>query len=256
VPAPLNSAGAEDSPFITPDGQGLYLFFTPDAAVPAQRQLVDGVTGIWHARREGAGWSVPERVFLNYSHDPALDGCGTVYGDALWWCSARAGNLRELDIYVATRSGERWVEWRNAGARLNLEVGVGELHVTAGGSAIYSHAARAGGQGGMDLWVTRLDGGRWSDPVNLATVNSAGDDGWPWVDEGETELWFTRLRGAPEIWRALKAGADWGAPVKVVGPFAGEPTLDDAGDLYFTHHFWDTPSNTMIEADIYRCARR
>ena len=44
---PVNTAGAEDSPFVTPDGQTLYFFFTPDVRVPAEQQLLDGVTGIW-----------------------------------------------------------------------------------------------------------------------------------------------------------------------------------------------------------------
>jgi len=33
---PVNTAGGEDSPFVTPDGQTLYFFFTPDVQVPAQ----------------------------------------------------------------------------------------------------------------------------------------------------------------------------------------------------------------------------
>ena len=39
----INTAGAEDSPFITPDGNTLYFFFTPDVNVPVEQQLLDGV---------------------------------------------------------------------------------------------------------------------------------------------------------------------------------------------------------------------
>ena len=48
----------------------------------------------------------------------------------------------------------------------------------------------------------------------------------------------------------------WQAPEKVLGPFAGEPTLDDSGDLYFVHHFWDDPTDSMLEADIYVARRK
>jgi len=44
VDAPVSTTGAEDSPFITPDGNTLYFFFTPDVRVPVEQQLVDGVT--------------------------------------------------------------------------------------------------------------------------------------------------------------------------------------------------------------------
>ena len=47
LPAPVNTAGAEDSPFITPDGNTLYFFFTPDVRVPVEKQILDNVTGIY-----------------------------------------------------------------------------------------------------------------------------------------------------------------------------------------------------------------
>jgi hypothetical protein len=42
----INTAGAEDSPFVSPDGNSFYFFFTPDVSKPAEEQLTDGVTGI------------------------------------------------------------------------------------------------------------------------------------------------------------------------------------------------------------------
>ena len=38
------------------------------------------------------------------------------------------------------------------------------------------------------------------------------------------------------------------------GARATEPTLDDAGNLYFVHHFYE--NGAMIEADIYVAVRR
>ena len=56
LPFPVNTAGGEDSPFILPDGQTLYFFFTPDVSRPAEKQLFDGVTGIWVTHRDGESW--------------------------------------------------------------------------------------------------------------------------------------------------------------------------------------------------------
>jgi len=254
--APVSTAGAEDSPYITADGQELYTFFTPDASVPPQEQLFDRVTGIYRSVRDGAGWSEPERVWLSHHDDPALDGCETVFGDQLWFCTVRAGVEREIDIYVAHRDGEHWVGWESAGHRLNVELEVGELHVADAGNSIYYHSQRAGGAGDADIWVTHLEGGEWSDPVNVSAVNTEHTDGWPWVSADSQELWFTTGPAAPEIWRSVAVGGEWQAPEKVVGPFAGEPTFDEAGNLYFTHHFWDDATDSIIEADIYMCARK
>jgi len=254
---PINLAGAEDSPYITADGQNLYFWYTPDPQVPVQDQLVDGATGIYSSKWSGSQWSTPERVFLNYHDELALDGCETVYGNTMWFCTVRAGNLRQIDIWLADFDGTHWSTWRNAGARLNLEIGLGEMHVSDGGNTITFHsAALPGGAGGIDIWTTTYDGTDWGDPVNVTAVNTATTDGWPWVSEDNTEMYFTSGPAAPEIWRSVKVGGVWQAPEKVLGPFAGEPTLDDTGDLYFVHHFWDDATNSMIEADIYVARRK
>jgi len=35
----------------------------------------------------------------------------------------------------------------------------------------------------------------------------------------------------------------------IISQFAGEPTLDKEGNIYFTHHFFK--DGVMLEADIY-----
>ncbi len=256
LPGPVTTAGAEDSPFITADGLELYTFFTPDASVPVNLQLVDGVTGIYRSVLDGDSWTEPERVWLSYYDDPSLDGCVTVYGDDIWFCTVRAGVEREIDIYRARRDADHFVDWASAGSRLNLELGLGELELADGGDTIYYHSERAGGHGATDIWVTRREGGEWSDPDNLDAVNSEYPDGYPWVSPDGQELWFTRGPAAPEIWRSVKVGDAWQPPEKVVGPFAGEPTFDAAGNLYFTHHFWDDATDSLLEADVYLCPRK
>lgn len=91
LPHPVSTAGGEDSPFITPDNQTLYFWFTPDVSIPAERQLLDGVTGIWVTRRIGETWSEPERVRLSDPGKLALDGCEFVLGNRMYFCTAREG---------------------------------------------------------------------------------------------------------------------------------------------------------------------
>jgi hypothetical protein len=100
MPGPVNTAGGEDSPFITPDGQEFYFFFTPDVRVPAEKQLLDSVTGIWSCRRQGGSWTEPERVILN--DDIGLDGCQQLIGDTLWFASTRSNDmLGNIDVFHA-----------------------------------------------------------------------------------------------------------------------------------------------------------
>jgi len=96
MPGPVNSAGAEDSPFITPEGDEFYFFYTPDVRVPVEKQLLDSVTGIWACRREGGSWTEPERVAL--SND-----AGNLYFVHHYYTGGDSSRMLEADIYLCRR---------------------------------------------------------------------------------------------------------------------------------------------------------
>jgi hypothetical protein len=256
MPGPINTAGAEDSPFITPDGNEFFFWFTPDANAPLQNQLGDRSTGIYYSRKVDGAWTEPVRIYLNYFDEPSLDGAHTIRGDTMWFASVRAGNYRDMDMWNATLVDGRWLNWSIVDERLNLEVGIGELHVSPDGNRIYFDSRREGGLGEKDIWMTERVGGVWLDPIPMMAVNTEHNEGWPYVTENELELWFTTGPGAPEIHRSLFVDGVWQTPETVLTHFAGEPTLDDAGNLYFAHHFWDPVEDRMIEADFYVCYRK
>ncbi|MHB1461339.1 MAG: TolB-like translocation protein [Armatimonadota bacterium] len=248
--APVNTAGAEDSPYVSPDGNTLWFVFIPDVRVPPEKQLLDGVTGMYVTRKKGKNWGTPTRVVLNTPGNLSLDGGACVQGDTMWFCSARIGNFRGVDMWTAKRKGNVWLDWTNAGKRLNEEMQIGEVHVMPNGRELYYHADRPGGKGKLDIWVTRLVSGVWQDPVNVEVVNSEETDGWPFVTYDGKELWITRwYKGSPALFRSKRVGNAWTTPELIVSQFAGEPTLDKQGNLYFVHHYYR--DNKMIEADIY-----
>jgi hypothetical protein len=57
------------------------------------------------------------------------------------------------------------------------------------------------------------------------------------------------------IYRSLKTGGVWSEPQLMISQFAGEPSLDSEGNIYFTHHFFND-AGQMIEADIYAAYRK
>ncbi len=280
LPGPINTAGAEDSPFVSPDGKEFYVFFTPDPNVPPQKQLLDGVTGIWRATRSGETWTEPERVLL--SDTLALDGCPTLQGETLWFASVRAGSMGEIDVFTARRGaaagptsgagaatgggggagGGAWTKWENAGAQLNKDFDIDEFHVTADGMTLYFHSSRPGGYGGLDIWMTqKTENGTWGTPANLGPgVNTAADEGRPFLTSDGRELWFDRPGSkdpGPAVYRSVKAAdGKWGIAQEVISRFAAEPTLDDRGNIYFVHHYFTPDGKTMVEADIYVAYRK
>ena len=242
---PVNTAGAEDSPFMTTDDR-FFFFFTPDVRVPVEKQILDNVTGMYYSKKKGDLWSRPERVYLTEPGKLSLDGCQYVHGNEMLFCSAREG-YTGVNLFTATFKDGNWTDWQPVDEILKTYE-VGEMHIH--GDELYFHSPRAGGKGGYDIWMTRNVDGEWQEPVNIDIVNSEDTDGWPYITEDGNELWFTRTyMGSPGIFRSVKEGGEWSEPELVISQFAGEPTLDSEGNIYFVHHFYR--DGEMIEADIY-----
>lgn len=243
VPGKVNTAGGEDSAFVLPDGHTLYFFFTPDVSVPVEKQVSDGVTGIYVSQMVNGEWAEPERVLLEKQGAPALDGCEYVNGTTMWFCSAREG-YTGVHWFTAEFKDGKWQNWKLADFPADYKVG--ELHFTSDGNEVYFHSDRPGGKGGLDIWVSKKVNGQWQEPENVAAVNTDHDDGWPALSPDENELWISRDYG---LWRSKKVNGEWTTPVEMFSPLAGEASIDSAGNVYFTHHFYK--NDQMIEADIY-----
>jgi hypothetical protein len=262
MPGPINTAGAEDSPYPTHDGQVFLFVFTPDLNTPAEKQLLDGVTGLWSASAIDGTWSEPTRVWLAAPDEPALDGCPFVLGDLLYFCSIRVGNLREIDLYRAALRDGVWMDWQNAGREVNLDLEAGEMHMSASGTEIIFASRRADGFGGFDLWRAQKTANGWSQPENLGSgVNTAADENRPALSPDERELWFDApsLRGlpGPAVYRSRRTPeGTWGTAEEIVSQLAGEPAFSPDGQmLYFVHHYFTPDMSRMIEADIYQSRR-
>ena len=261
VPVPfdsiINTAGGEDSPFITPDGNNFYFFFTPDVNVPAEQQLTDGVTGIWWSKKVNEEWIEPEQVVLH--NDISLDGAHFIQGDTMWFASVRTSNYGEIDYYTAKLKNGKWTDVKNAGKQINIDFDVGELHISPDGQTMYYGNLVEKDIGNFDLFQLKRTGNGWAEPTLLpAPVNTDYYELQPFITQDGNELWFTgqsRLgQQGPSLFRSKKTDNGWTEPEEIISCFAGEPTLDAEGNIYFTHHFYHT--GKMIEADIYVAYRK
>jgi hypothetical protein len=251
LPGGVNTAGGEDSAFVMPDGKTLYFFFTPNVTIPVEKQVLDGVTGIYVSQKQDNGsWGEAARIILQDSGKLALDGAEFVQGNTMWFASAREGDTG-VNLFTAEFKDGKWTNWQYVGDKIMKDYQVGEMHITADGNTMYFHSGRAGGKGGLDIWVTQKVNGEWQTPMNVESVNTAGDEGWPFVTQDGNELWFTRTHmGSPAIYRSIKTSSGWSEPQLILSQFTGESSLDNERNIYFTHHFYNKASQ-MIEADIY-----
>lgn len=243
LPYPVNTRGAEDSAFVLPDGQTLYVWFTPNNKMDVIEQSQDMVTGIYKYSKTPDGWSFDGRIWLAEPGEPHLDGCGFFQGDKVWICGVRK-DYEGLHWFTSTYQNGNWSMAAIDDFKSSYEVG--ELHISKDGTELYFHSSRSGGKGGLDIWMSSLVEGEWGEPVNLELVNSEYDEGWPALNPQEDELWISKNYS---IWRSIKTDGVWGPPVEIVSSLAGEATIDADGNVYFTHHYYE--NDKMIEADIY-----
>ena len=182
VPAAFGT-GAEEAPFITPDG--LTMVFSSARRTRAEP---DPGYDIWLMLREGPAWSQPEPVGSPVNQ-PAVEigryTLGTELGPSLlpdgsllYW--TRRDPEWGGDLYVAAPDGRGGFD-EPVPLRANSYGEESNPVLAPGGRHIVFQAYRdAQGLGGQDLYVIERSGYGWLDPVLLPSpINSAGDDGWP-----------------------------------------------------------------------------
>ena len=95
-----------------------------------------------------------------------------------------------LKVFLARISGEDWEDIK--GLPFNSdEYSVAHPTLTADGSKMYFSSDMPGGFGGMDLYMTSMDGNSWGPPINLgARINTEGNEIFPYFDSHSEKLYF------------------------------------------------------------------
>ncbi len=189
-------------------------------------------------------------VVLQDQDSLALNGCTFIDGTEMMFCSAREGYT---GLHWFSSDYEQGV-WQNIElADFEETYEVGELHIYE--DELYYHSHYPGGKGDYDLWMMNRVAGEWKNPVNLEILNTEKNDMMPYITNDGQELWFNRqYEGTPAVFRSRRIDGKWSEPELIVSRFAGEPTLDQEGNLYFVHHYYK--DGQMIEADIYVAYRK
>lgn len=253
TPIPLetiSTSGAEDSPFIPMDRDELYFFFAKDVREDVHVQVRDVLNGIWMSEWDGERWQEPKLVVLQNKGKLALNGAAFVQGDEMIFVTAREG-YTGLHWFKAEYVKGKWRKWKQAD--FDPAYKVGELHIHE--DRLYYHSTLEGGKGENDIWFLTKQDGLWKTPTNIEIINTEKNEAMPYITPDGKELWFNReYEGTPAVYRSKKVDGEWTKAELIVSRFAGEPTLDKFGNLYFVHHYFK--NGEMIEADIYVAYRK
>ena len=99
------------------------------------------------------------------------------------------GEIKKLKIYSAKGEGEDWSETEEL-SFCDKEYSTCHPTLSTDGQRLYFSSDRPGGFGGMDIYFSKKQGNKWSDPVNLGpTVNTSGNEIFPFISQKD-KLFF------------------------------------------------------------------
>ncbi len=247
LPGPINTKESEALPAFTVDGQ--HLLYT--RKVGGQEDLFisywDSVANTWIS---------PERMqVVNTSHN---EGAHAVSADgsmiAFTGCG-RPDGVGSCDIYFWQRKYGIWQSPQNAGG-INSKGWDSHPALTADGHGIYFSSDRPGGIGGRDIWYTERHGDRWTKPVNLAAINTPGNEESPFLYFDNQTLYFMSDghpgMGDYDLFSSTKTGSAWSTPKNLGYPIN---TIGREGALTIhpnREYAYFTSDRETGQNDIYR----
>jgi tetratricopeptide (TPR) repeat protein len=149
------------------------------------------------------------------------------------------------DIYLTTYTDFKWTpaiklgEQVNAPAASNTHPAIG--YDKAGNEYLFFASNREGGQGNMDIWVSKLNAdGTYLPAVNAGeVVNTPGNEVTPFYDINNKKLFFSSDWhygfGGFDIFETTGEGSSWTEPVNLL-----QPVNTPQNDLYYSRATDDT----------------
>ncbi len=171
--------------------------------------------------------------------------------------------LVKLKIY--TGNATQPDQWENLQALpfCSDEYSVAHPSITADGKRLYFSSNKPGGYGGMDLYFSDLEAGRWGLPMNLGPdVNTEGNEVFPFINS-DGRLYFASnghagLGGLDIYYTTPKGKGDWNTPINPGAPLNG--THDDFGITFNAEGTWGFFSSDreggLGRDDIYSFTKR
>ncbi len=219
--------GGDYSPVLTVDGRRM--FFT------STRKGGSGREDIWCARLVGDSWGEVKPLWQ--VNTPASEGVSgvsvdgqTLYISAYTEREPRRRGVRRgygnMDIFTVKRVPGGWGEPKNVGYPVSTKWWESQATVSPDGLELYFTSNRPGGQGGLDIWVSRKrPDGSWGEPVNLGPpINTPGDEIAPFMHPDGKTLYFASNGhlgfGGYDIFVTKKLGPGrWSQPVNLGPPY-------------------------------------
>ncbi len=180
----LNMKDKQYFPAFTADGETIYYTARSN----------NGDEDIYISNLNDGKWSEPEGIskLINTDYN---EGTCTISADGKTMvftsCEGRPG-FGSCDLFISRHSSKGWSSPENMGANVNSPAWDSQASLSPDGTVIIFSSERYGGEGGKDLYVSRLgDMNVWSVAQNLGKkINTSRDEISPYLHPNMTSLFF------------------------------------------------------------------
>lgn len=151
-------------------------------------------------------------------------------------CNA-SGGVGSCDLYISTKTGDRWSEPENLGQPVNSPSWESQPSLSPDGRTLYYVSNRGGGYGKRDIWKTVKDeNDRWTMPVNMGdSINTPWDEISPFIHFNQQDLYFASDghpgMGGYDLFLSHKNDTTWSRPKNLGYPLNNH---DDQVSLFIS----------------------
>lgn len=190
----LNNSGYNAVAGLSADGSKLYLYghYREDGSAALTQ-------GISVSKRTGAGWTVPENIYLPYFVNKSIGSGAWLTSDEsalIYSANAPVGYGAE-DLYISILGKEGWSEPIHLGRAVNSEFQELTPSISEDGKTLYFSSNRPGSRGSFDVFFSeRLDDSwlNWSEAKPLpGTINTAGRELFYYPQEPDRPIYTSTV---------------------------------------------------------------
>ena len=163
---PINTGTHDACIALAPRGDELFIY-------------KDKKEDIYYSKKRGDGWSKPksmgDNINTKYSE---LSISVTEDEKTVYFSSNRPGGYGGFDIYMSKmdKNGD-WGPAINLGPMINTGTDEDSPFISVDGEALYFSSRGHETMGGYDIFISFLEDGKWTDPVNIGyPINTSQDD--------------------------------------------------------------------------------
>lgn len=214
----INSTNAEYLPSVT-----------ADESILVYTLRVDNQEDFYMSKKVNGEWQ--PGVPLDDINTDLNEGAQSISADGKFLvftaCTRRDG-YGSCDLYYSEVVDGGWTKVANMGKEINSRARETQPSLSADGKAIYFSSDRGGGQGEMDIWVSKRDeNGQWGIPENIGqTINTKGIDRAPFIHPDGQTLYFMSNghegMGGHDLFYSRWKDGKWGTPQNLGYPINTE----------------------------------